>query len=178
MPLLLNNITNLDEKFRYHGVDIVESVINKVKKRFGEKKNWKFDSLDITRQPLPTGYDLIYSRDALQHLPLLKVVDALENIANTKDSRYFLVGSYLNSGISERRAKINNNNNIRAGDYFSINLTQFPFYLNSTMKNFKEAKDGIQKYLVLYDIPDYLKTIDFESMRKRISEKYTHSRMH
>ncbi len=40
--------------------------------------------------PVPSGYDLILCRDALQHLPLLSVVDALENFARS-DARYLLV---------------------------------------------------------------------------------------
>ena len=37
-----------------------------------------------------TGYELILCRDALQHLPLLSVVDALENFARS-DARFLLV---------------------------------------------------------------------------------------
>jgi len=43
-----------------------------------------------TQVPVPSGYDLILCRDALQHLPLLSVVDALENFARS-DARYLLV---------------------------------------------------------------------------------------
>jgi hypothetical protein len=171
MPLLLKNLTETIPDFKYHGVDIVTTVIDSVKLKFASEKNWKFEVLDFTSQSLPPGYELIYSRDALQHLPLLKVVDALEKFANAENARYLLVGSYLEIGIGEIASKINNKN-IRTGDMFTINLTQAPFYLEKYEQKYKEGYDGWQKYLVLYDIPRYLKQIDFESMRKKIIKDY------
>lgn len=46
------------------------------------------------QEPLPNGYELILCRDALQHLPLLSVVAALENFARS-DARYLLVRTEL-----------------------------------------------------------------------------------
>ena len=100
MPLLLNNITNEIPDFRYYGVDVVESVINISKVKYANKKNWKLDVLDITSQELPDGYDLLFSRDAFQHLPLIKIANALKMIANAKEAKYFLVGSYVKTGVN------------------------------------------------------------------------------
>jgi hypothetical protein len=57
---------------------------------------WEFEVLDIASEPIPGGYDLLFSRDALQHLTIDLIIDALENISKTK-ARYLLVGSYINS---------------------------------------------------------------------------------
>jgi hypothetical protein len=54
---------------------------------------WEFGVLDIAKEPIPEGFDLLFSRDALQHLNMGLVLNALENIARTK-AKYFLVGSY------------------------------------------------------------------------------------
>jgi hypothetical protein len=56
-----------------------------------------------TQVPVPSGYDLILCRDALQHLPLLSVVDALENFARS-DARYLLVRARAPAPRAGRRA--------------------------------------------------------------------------
>ena len=164
MPLLLKNITNEISDFKYYGVDVVESIINSSKMKYSNRTNWKFDVLDITSHKLPSGYDLIFSRDALQHLPLIKVADALKMISISNDSKYFLVGSYVKNG---------KNTNIRIGDYFSIDLTKYPFNLNNYIDIFAEMTFD-QKHLVLYDIQNYLRNVDFNliySNIKKMTEK-------
>jgi hypothetical protein len=158
MPLLLNNITNEIPDFKYHGVDVVESIINSSKIRYSNRTNWKFDTLDITSQQLPDGYDLIFSRDAFQHLSLIKIVDALKLLSNSTRSKYLLVGSYVKNG---------KNSNIRIGEYFSIDLTKHPFNLNDYIEVFDE-KTFDSKHLVLYDIQNYLKTVDFDLIYSNI----------
>ena len=85
-----NATSEIGPAFKYHGIDIVESVINKSRTIYSQvHPNWKFSQIDITTQPVPQGYDLIFSRDALQHLPLLKVINALENFAKSSQSLWF-----------------------------------------------------------------------------------------
>mgnify|MGYP001810461955 CR=1 FL=1 len=74
-------------------LDITASVVKKNKKTFATKKNWRFGAFDLTSQALPRGYDLIHTRDALQHLSCRSIVAALRTLA-TSSSRYLLVGSY------------------------------------------------------------------------------------
>ena len=52
------------------GVDVVSSVIDKNKVKFNDLEWMKFSSQDLSSwtENLPNGYDLILSRDALQHL--------------------------------------------------------------------------------------------------------------
>jgi hypothetical protein len=41
MPLLLRNLSNELQNFEYHGIDVVESVIDSLKIRFRNYSNWK-----------------------------------------------------------------------------------------------------------------------------------------
>jgi len=144
--------------FKYHGIDIVESVINKSKAIHSQvHPNWKFSLVDITSQPVPQGYDLIFSRDALQHLPLLKVINALENFAKS-NAKFLLVGSYEHNKL---------NRNINVGDVFYINLFIAPFNLSNHIEIYEEIEDTeSMKHLVLYDIEKHLKNADFNKMRE------------
>ena len=159
IPLLLKNISNEIEDFRYYGVDVVESIINASKLKYKHMSHlWQINVLDFTQQQLPSNYDLIFSRDALQHLPLIKVVDALKTFANTKDAKYLLVGSYLKS---------NENKNVSIGGYFPINLTKPPFNLDNYVEIFDEKTPG-NKNLILYDIQNYLSKIDFDKIKSNL----------
>lgn len=68
----------------YYGVDTAAEVINNVSKAHASVSRYHFSVSDLTKNPLPTGMDLIFSRDSLQHLVLTQVwilgVDATECI--------------------------------------------------------------------------------------------------
>jgi len=129
MPLLLNNLSNEIIDFKYHGIDIVESIINASKFKYSKKNNWKFSVIDVSKQELPKNYDLIFSRDALQHLPLNVAIDALKAYSLAVGSRYLLVGSYQKSVY---------NRDIAIGDYYDNNLTLPPFNLTDFVEVFDE----------------------------------------
>ena len=160
IPLLLKNITREIKDFKYYGVDVVESIINASKLRYKDMSHlWEIDVLDFTQQQLPLDYDLILSRDALQHLPLEKVIDALKIFSRTSGAKYLLVGSYLE--------EVDENRNIKTGDYFAINLMKQPFNLNKYVEIFNEQV-AHKKYLILYDIQNYLSKIDFDLMKTKL----------
>jgi hypothetical protein len=80
--LLLPRIRKDIPCFRYHGVDIVASVIRNNTKTFQTPryKDWvKFSEIDLSSADslLPSGVDMIFSRDAMQHLSLQSVGAAL-----------------------------------------------------------------------------------------------------
>jgi len=70
MPLMLRNLT---KPVRYHGVDVVESLITNAKQKYSNESDWEFSVCDFSAEDLPNGYELIFSRDALQHLSYEKV---------------------------------------------------------------------------------------------------------
>jgi hypothetical protein len=164
MPLLLSNLSlETNQTFRYHGVDVVESVINATRTRFAHRLHeWKMSTVDFTQQRLPDEYELIFSRDALQHLPLEKVVCALRTFSQVRAARYLLVGSYVTRPA---------NRNIRPGEYFLIDLTRPPFNLNNYVEVKSEnVPDAATKHLLLYDVPSYLRKVDFEKMLDDVRE--------
>jgi hypothetical protein len=65
--------------FTYHGVDVVASVIEKNQKKFAEHDWVRFSTMDLSavETVLPSGYDLLLSRDALQHLSYKGVAGAI-----------------------------------------------------------------------------------------------------
>jgi hypothetical protein len=113
----------------------------------------------FTQQKLPSSYDLILTRDALQHLPLVKVADALKQFSRTGKARYLLAGSYVKTG---------QNKNINIGDYFTVDLTKHPFGLNQTVEIFDEKVPDL-KHLVLYDIKNYLSKVNFDLIYSNIN---------
>jgi hypothetical protein len=52
--------------------------------------------LDYSNQRLPAGYELVWSRDSLQHVPLHAAYQFLNNV-KASGARYLLVGSYVRS---------------------------------------------------------------------------------
>lgn len=175
MPLFLDDLSKNANRsqiaaqskapFRYHGVDVVSSIIEASQKKYKHKyPEWKFSAIDFSRkdQPLPEGYDLIFSRDALQHLSLVKVVSALEQFSRVKSAKYLLIGSYTS-------IKEDGNKNIVIGDYFPINLLLPPFSLDKYVNIFDE-KDEYGKHLILYKM-SYFRTINFEKMYADISPR-------
>lgn len=77
MPLFLRNVSTdfkrQGKRFRYHGVDVVESVIESSKAKYSSEDDWMFSVCDISADCLPNGYDLVFSRDSLMHLSYEKV---------------------------------------------------------------------------------------------------------
>jgi hypothetical protein len=50
--------------------------------------------VDYANQPLPSGYDLVFSRDSLQHIPMHGAWQFLNNV-KASGAKYLLVGSYI-----------------------------------------------------------------------------------
>ena len=80
----------------------------------------------MCHQGLPRA-DLVFSRDALQHLPLSYVHSFLHNVRDS-GAKYLLVGSYLNESTTQYR-----NLDIAVGDYYDINLLEKPFSLQHAL---------------------------------------------
>jgi hypothetical protein len=155
MPILLQRLSSETNKtFSYFGADVVESVVNASIKKFQEFKNeWKFEAIDFTRQQFPPGYDIIFSRDSLMHLPFAKAIAALRMFASTRGVQYLLIGSYLNG----------QNKNINIGEWYPIKLTDPPFNLRQYVEVFDEEGEDT-KQLILYDVRNYLSKVDFDQM--------------
>lgn len=160
-PPLFDRIRQRTPCFRYHGVDVVESVIQASSEAYAGDKLTTFSVGDITRMPLPAGFDMLLCRDALQHLPLKAVAAALRNIA-AAGPKYALIGSYHTTHTQNR--------NVDPGDYFSINLLDAPFSLPEPVEVFDERTPdarGPAKHLLLFRGED-LARVDYDAMDARV----------
>ena len=61
----------------YTGIDIVPTLITRHKKNYGHIKNAEFMHMDIVQSRLKKSYDIIFSRDMLQHLPNTDVMQVI-----------------------------------------------------------------------------------------------------
>lgn len=83
--------------FRYHGTDVVQSVININLETFNKYRSWvdfSVQDLSSNRTSLPSGYDLILSRDALQHLSYSSIAGSLSfflSLLNTQSVTSFIL---------------------------------------------------------------------------------------
>lgn len=153
MPLVLKRLRTAHNKdFRYFGVDVVPSVIEAHKSKWRGWRDTEFMELDIAHHPLPDGYDMIFSRDALQHLPFSTIISTLENFSKSS-AKVLAVGSYKNGS----------NWNIDVGAYFAIDLRLPPFKLTAPMDVIDEETVD-DKQILVYDV-DYLRQQDFDAMR-------------
>jgi hypothetical protein len=108
---------------QYYGVDIseiaVKTAIKNMKKvQHNTQHNILIKKGDFTNYILPPNYDVLFCRDALQHLSYVNIWKALRNFAIC-NVKWYIIGGYW-PGLNE---------NINDGSYFDINLTQPPFYL-------------------------------------------------
>jgi len=102
---------------RYVGADIVPSLIDANRKKYGSD-NVQFEKLDVTTDTLPRS-DLILCRDCLVHLPLEPALDALRNFKKS-GSKYVLTTTY--PGLLKANKQL-----IITGNWRPLDLTLPPF---------------------------------------------------
>jgi len=135
--------------FKYYGVDVVQSVIDDNKILYTNSSFVTFEAIDLSSSEakLPSGYDLILSRDGLQHLSY-KSISGIFSTYCRSDATFLLVGSYLES---ER-----DNADISNGNFFYINLMKPPFSFPEPLELFSEFPMGRNtidaKQLLLYNM--------------------------
>lgn len=109
----------------YVGADVTKSVIALDRERFAHHRNKLFVHWDFVSCPLPkishkagdSPFDLVHSRDVLQHLKLADAVKAAHNLLNS-GARYLIVTTYP-EGV--------NTNLPSTGMWFQNNLELPPF---------------------------------------------------
>lgn len=130
MHSFLKNHTDIE----YHGFDVVDLGLTK---RFVHNPMLHFNVGDVSEVKLPK-VDLMFSRDALQHLSMEVIIPVLKNI-QLADPKFLLVGSYPSATT---------NRDINIGDYFPINLLIEPFNLCPALMFDEHSPDG--KWLYMY----------------------------
>jgi hypothetical protein len=117
----------------YAGLDVVRQVIRLNQEKFWFHSNKQFAFWDLVTCPLPRfralgsnraqPFDLIHVRDVIQHLPLSKAINAIDNVRRS-GARWLISTSYpantqTNGAVGE----------IRDGDWQPVNLHAAPFNL-------------------------------------------------
>jgi hypothetical protein len=151
-----NVITN--ENIKYTGIDIVKELILKNTSLYSTKKI-KFKRLDITKNTCPPG-DLLICRDFLFHLSYNDINNFFKNLSKAK-IKYFLTSSHSTPTLN----KFLKNKNIVSGDFRKINLFNWPFNFPKNIKYIiNDNCDGVQKYLLLFQIKNLKKIFYFSDI--------------
>jgi len=115
----------------YVGMDIVRKIILLLRKQY-QTSNHKFLHRDMVKTPPYKPFDLIFSRDALQHLPISEVMHAISNWENS-NSTYLITTFYTGNWV---------NNNIKPGEYTPINLLQPPYNFPAPIVNIVDKPEN------------------------------------
>jgi hypothetical protein len=100
---------------RYHGVDIVESLIARNREAYATDQV-SFECADLTADPLPQA-DLILCRDCFIHLPTPAIASGLKNFKRS-GARYLLLTNYRDAGPYR---------NVAVGSFRTIDFSLAPF---------------------------------------------------
>lgn len=85
----------------YCGVDIVPEVIAENKRRH---PHLRFHAIDVAEEPLPKGADLVFSKEALNHMPLQDAVNTIGSFKST-GATYLLTNVHHSSVNEDGRNK-------------------------------------------------------------------------
>ena len=159
--------TELNTMSVYFGGDISEIVIKANKENFKNHKNKLFQSWDLTKCKVPKytisgnddqlAFDMVMSRDVIQHLPLNEGLKFVKNVI-LSDIEYWAVTSYP----SEK------NGNITTGNWYENNLEIEPFNLPKENIVFKKKSHVTSKYKE----EDYFIVFKIDQNIKEIVQKY------
>ena len=149
MPLVAKAAHDADPDFRFTGSDAVCSLINTHQATFASDSGWMdFACVDGSHELLPSGRDLILSRDSLQHLPIASAYKFLHNVRQS-GAKYLLVGSYLTGG---QRVTGGRNQDILAGDVYDIDLLKPPFSIRPAPLGIIKEDNPEKKFMLLLDV--------------------------
>jgi len=131
----------LPTDFKYIGCDIVPGLISR---NTAACPQYEFKVLDFAEDDLPRC-DLMFCRDALQHLPVGDIKKALQNFSRS-GSKYLLASTHL------RKFGWKNARECRVGQCRDRNLLLKPFDLPDPIMVFSE-EDESHKFLGLWKLP-------------------------
>jgi SAM-dependent methyltransferase len=109
--------TEFPEDFQYVGIDISPSIVHMHRNNYSNHYKYQFLHRDMATLPPYKAFDVIFSRDVLQHLPMADINQILKNWENS-GSKYLVTTFYTGAW---------GNSNIQPGEYFPINPMHPPF---------------------------------------------------
>eukprot|EP00003_Mantamonas_plastica_P003903 TRINITY_DN1306_c0_g1_i2.p1 TRINITY_DN1306_c0_g1~~TRINITY_DN1306_c0_g1_i2.p1 ORF type:complete len:165 (+),score=62.66 TRINITY_DN1306_c0_g1_i2:157-651(+) len=124
MPSVLRNSHLQQIGFKYTGVDAAGLIIKEHKERFANESTWSFKQLDFASEFDFPDVDIVFCRDAIQHLSIALVEKVLHKISMSKTIKYAVLSTF----DKERDNPIPQ---IQEGDVFvsswNYNLKKKPF---------------------------------------------------
>ena len=180
-PQVLYQLKLQLRSFRYLGLDIVPSVVRSNQRlhereppftpgKYGDKLDlhatdfMQFRVADLTASALPHGYDLIMSRDGLQHNSYDGIFTILLNMAAT-DARYLLLGSYTTGKNWDIGPSLDH----RPGTGFKVDLAKPPFSLTPSAV-YRENYGS--KSFYLYERPKFKQMLDQSYAAQKFFERW------
>ena len=113
---------------RYIGADIVADLIVENQRKYGDY-NHEFRCLDVAKDELPRA-DVVLCRDCLAHLSYEDIVSAIRNIKKS-GAAYLLASTFPRM--------LENDIDIRTGDFRPVNLQAPPFNFPAPIMFFEEV---------------------------------------
>ena len=144
---LVNQLQHAIPGFRYLGLDVVQSVVERNRARFVSRPNVTFVEADLTRPEsvqVKGAYGLLFSRDSMMHNTLEGCWQMLDTFTRSP-VKYVLLGSYGADKPGRRNGAVQN------GRWFSIQLDRPPFGMQYIEKIPEANIVGENKYMFLYD---------------------------
>ena len=145
---LVNQLQHAIPGFRYLGLDVVQSVVERNRARFVSWPNVTFVEADLTRpesvQVKQGANGLLFSRDSMMHNTLEGCWQMLDTFTRSP-VKYVLLGSYGADKPGRR------NGAVQIGRWFSIQLDKPPFGMQYIEKIPEANIVGENKYMFLYD---------------------------
>ena len=144
---LVNQLQHAIPGFRYLGLDVVHSVVEKNRARFVSWPNVTFVEADLTKPEsvqVKGAYGLLFSRDSMMHNTLEGCWQMLDTFTRSP-VKYVLLGSYRGDKPGRRNGAVQN------GKWFSIQLDKPPFGMQYIEKIAEANIVGENKYMFLYD---------------------------
>jgi len=150
-----------DPSFEYCGIDVAELAIEACKERF-PTDYCSFHVMEISGKTLPSGYDLILCRDAIQHNSYEDLAAMLDSFRES-GSRYLLATSFSRRVFEYISAP---NRNIETGRFFRNQLLLRPFLfregLLEVLDDHRPTGVASGHKLLLYDLRVLSETSSFD----------------
>jgi cyclopropane fatty-acyl-phospholipid synthase-like methyltransferase len=140
MNVFLTNRSDID----YTGMDIVPELIERHKKEYA-KQDWTFRVHDIVAESLTTSYDLIISREMMQHLVTGDALTVLRHFSDSGSS-FVMMTTFPKTETNTEIRK-----NILRFRY--LNLERPPYSLTPPMCVVHEANGYSAQHSGLWSLP-------------------------
>ena len=142
MSVFLRNRTDIE----YTGMDIVPAIIEHHRETYSDQP-WTFRVHDIVAEPLPTSYDLIFSRDMTQHLTIADTLRVIQHFSES-GSHFSMMSTYPSSSNNERELNLS-----KYGRYHRQDLERPPYRLTLPICVRDEKRKGGVEYSALWRLP-------------------------